>query len=49
MITDFDNLNIVIGNEIINPIERELAIAIEESTVQYDIESVQRPMDNFHH
>ena len=49
MMSDFDNLDIIVGNENINPIERELANGIEESTVQYGIESDQRPMDNFHH
>ena len=39
MMSDFDNLDITIGNENINPIERELANTIGESTAQYDTES----------
>ena len=37
--SDFNNLDIMVGNENINPIEREVANAIEESTVQFEIES----------
>ena len=47
MMSDFDNLDIMVVNENFNPVERELAKAIEESTVQYDIDSNQRPMGNF--
>ena len=46
MMSDFDNLDIMIGNENINPIERELAKTIGESTVQYDIESNPDPREN---
>ena len=51
MMYDFDNLDIMVGNENVYPIERELANAIEESTVQCDIGSNQHhdPMVDFHH
>ena len=39
MMSDFDNLDVMIGNQNANPIERELANAIEESSVQCDAES----------
>ena len=41
MMSDFDNMDmdVMIGNENTNPIERELANAIEESSVLEDIES----------
>ena len=35
LMSDSDNLDIMLGNQNINPIERELADAIEESTFQY--------------
>ena len=54
MMSDFDNLDILVGNENINPNERELAnagvnssIVKEESIVHFDNESNQRPMDTF--
>ena len=39
MMSDFDNLDVMVGSDNNNPIERELANAIEESSVQYDAES----------
>ena len=39
MTSDFDNRDIMVGRDNINPIEIELAGAIEESSVQYDTES----------
>ena len=47
MMSDFDNLDIMIGNENINAIERELANTSGESTVQYDIESNPHLRENF--
>ena len=43
MMSDFNNLDIMIGNENNDPIERELANIIGEFTVQYDIESNPHP------
>ena len=42
MMSDLDNLDVMLGNGIDNPIERELADAIEQSSVQGDTE------DNMH-
>ena len=39
MMSDFDNLDVMVGSDNIYPIKRELANAIEESSVQYDTES----------
>ena len=39
MMPDFDNLDVMMGNENINPIERELADAFDQSSIQGDIES----------
>ena len=39
MMSDFDILDVMVGRENLNPIERELARVIEESSVQYDTES----------
>ena len=39
MMSDFDNLDVMVGGDNINPIERELASAIEESSVEYYTES----------
>ena len=36
MMSDIDNLDVMLGNGNINPIERELADAIEQSSVQGD-------------
>ena len=48
MMFGFDNLDIMIGNENINPLERELANAIGESTVQYDSECNPHSREDFH-
>ena len=37
---DYDNLDVMVGGENINPIERELASAIVESSVQSDNEFI---------
>ena len=39
MMSDFDNLDVMVGSDNLSPIERELVSDIEESSVQYDIES----------
>ena len=39
MMSDIDNLDIMLGNSGENPIERELADAIEQSSVQGDYEA----------
>ena len=39
MISDMDNLDVMFGSGSNNPIERELADAIEQSSVQEDIEA----------
>ena len=36
MMSDFDNLDVMLGNDNNNPIERELADAIEQSSVHED-------------
>ena len=36
MMSDYDNLDVMLGNDINNPIERELADAIEQSSVHED-------------
>ena len=33
MMSDFDNLDVLLGSDHINPIERKLASAIEESSI----------------
>ena len=38
MMSDLDNLDIMLGNGNDNPIERELASAFEQPSVQGDIE-----------
>ena len=43
---DFDNLDILVGSDNINPIERELACAIEEFSVQYETESNLTPRED---
>ena len=45
MMSDFDNIDVMIGNENTNSIERELANAIEESSVLGDTESNMHPMN----
>ena len=47
MISDFDNIDVKIGNENTNTIENELANAIEESSVFGDIESNMQPRNEF--
>ena len=39
MMSDFDNLDVILGNDNNNPIERELADAIEQSSVHEDTNS----------
>ena len=39
MMSDFDNLDVMIGSENVSPIERELTEAIEKSSAPGDIES----------
>ena len=46
MMSDFDNMDVMIGKENINPIERELANTIEGSTNHYDTESKSHPRGN---
>ena len=46
MMSYLDNLDIMLGNENINPIERELASAIGELTAHYDIESNVQEREN---
>ena len=36
IMSDYDNLDVMLGNDINNPIERELADAIEQSSVHED-------------
>ena len=40
MMSELDNLDIMLGDENINQIGRELGNTIRESTVQYDTESI---------
>ena len=47
MISDFDNIDVMIGNENTNTIENELANAIKESSVFGDIESNMQPRNEF--
>ena len=37
MMSDFDNLDVMLGNDNNNPIGRELADAIEQSSVHEDV------------
>ena len=46
MISDLDNLEIIIGNENKNPIEREVTNTIEGSVNQFDNESNSYPIGN---
>ena len=39
MLSDIENMDVMLGNGNDNPIERELTDAIEQSSVQGDIES----------
>ena len=49
MMSDIDNLDVMLGNEDENPIERELADAIEQSSVQgdYEVNECQRNKYSF--
>ena len=47
MLSDFDNMDVMIGNENTNPIERELSNAIQESSVLGGIESNTYPRSEF--
>ena len=47
MMSDFDNMNVMIWTENTNPFERELSNAIEESSVLGDIESNNYPRSEF--
>ena len=47
MMTDLDNLNIMLGSGDDNPIERELASAIEQSSVQGDTQAVIRQNSDY--
>ena len=49
MMSDFDKLDLMFGSDNFNPIERELANAIEGSTNHYDIESNSHPRGNLSH
>ena len=46
MMSDFDLLDLMTGNDNLNPIERELTNTIEGSTNHYDIESNSHPRGN---
>ena len=39
MLSDIENMDVMLGNGSNNPIEREIADAIEQSSVQGDVES----------
>ena len=47
MMSDHDNLDIMIGSENVNPFEREIANKIEGSVDHYDTESNSRLKENF--
>ena len=47
MMSVFDILDVMLGKENTNPIERELVNTIGESTVHYNTELNQHPMKNF--
>ena len=47
MMSDFDNLVEMLGNENSNPIERELADVIEQSSVQGDFDSKMYQRDDY--
>ena len=47
MMSDIDNLDVMLGGGNENPIERELADAIEQSSVQGDYESNEYQRDNY--
>ena len=47
MMSDIDNLDVMLGSGNENPIERELADAIEQSSVQGDYGANERQRDNY--
>ena len=47
MMSDMDDLDVMLGNGDSNPIERELADAIEQSSVQGDIETNMHQRDDY--
>ena len=47
MMSDFENMDVMIGNGESNTIERELASAIEESLILVDVESNMFPRNEF--
>ena len=47
MMSDIDNLDVMLGNGSENPIERELADAIEQSSVQRDYEGNEYQRNNY--
>ena len=47
MMSDMDNLDVMLGNGNSNPIERELVDAIEQSSVQRVIETDMHQRDNY--
>ena len=47
MMSDVDNLDVMLGNGSENPIERELADAIEQSSVQGDYEANEYQRNNY--
>ena len=47
MMSDIDNLDVMLGNGSENPIERELADAIEQSSVQGDYEGNEYQRNNY--
>ena len=47
MLSDIDKLDVMLGNGDSNPIERQLADATEQSSVQGDIESNTHPRDQY--
>ena len=47
ILSDLENMDVMLGNGDRNPIERELADAIEQSSVQGDIESNMHPRDQY--
>ena len=47
MMSDMDNLDVMLGNGDSNPIEKELADAIEQSSVQGDIETNMHQRDEY--
>ena len=47
MMSEFDNIDLMVGNDNINPIERELANTIEGPTSHYDTEYNSHPWRTF--